>query len=643
MSTAWHTENQRDLVRRLSQIERRLRAAKNDADASYEVAEPEQGEVSSLDPQRDAPGGCAIDAISMTFRLSPFEREVLLLCAGVELDSAIANACAVANGASHKRYATFGIALRCLEDPHWSALSPSSALRYWHLIEVPSGENITSAALRIDESILHFLAGVHCLDPRLDALLDLHVSVGDLVPSHESLADRIAAGWKDSVQSVVQLSGSDVDASRDIAGRACAKSDASLYLLRAADVPSEPNERDRLSRLLNREFALRHGALFVDCEGTVLPQAARALLDRLGGMVFVASNEPVVLRRRPVVRVEVERPKPSEQEALWRETLGERLNGSASWLVSQFDLGARSIRSAGEAALRSAGHEELAQKAWRACCREARHGLDELAQRLQPTAGWNELVLPSLQMRALRDIASQVRCRSLVYERWGFASQGARGLGISALFAGASGTGKTMAAEVLARELQLDLFRIDLSQVVSKYIGETEKNLRRVFDAAEASGAVLLFDECDALFGKRSEVKDSHDRYANVEISYLLQRMESYRGLAILTTNMKSVLDPAFLRRLRFILQFAEPDSQLRAEIWRRAFPPQTPRRDIDIAKLARLNVTGGNIRNIAMHAAFVAADADEPVCMTHLLRAARCEYSKLDRQLSEAECRDWV
>jgi SpoVK/Ycf46/Vps4 family AAA+-type ATPase len=200
-----------------------------------------------------------------------------------------------------------------------------------------------------------------------------------------------------------------------------------------------------------------------------------------------------------------------------------------------------------------------------------------------------------------------------------------------------------MAAEVLADELQLDLYRIDLSSVVSKYIGETERNLRRVFDAAEEGGAILLFDEADALFGKRSEVKDSHDRYANIEVSYLLQRMEAYRGLAILTTNMRSALDNAFLRRIRFAVQFPFPDVVQRAEIWRRIFPPDTPLEGLDVEKLARLNVAGGNIRNIALNAAFLAADAEEPVRMTHLMRAARGEYAKLEKPLTEAEIGSWT
>jgi SpoVK/Ycf46/Vps4 family AAA+-type ATPase len=196
---------------------------------------------------------------------------------------------------------------------------------------------------------------------------------------------------------------------------------------------------------------------------------------------------------------------------------------------------------------------------------------------------------------------------------------------------------------VLANELALDLYKIDLSQVVSKYIGETEKNLRRVFDAAEAGGAILLFDEADALFGKRSEVKDSHDRYANIEVSYLLQRMEAYRGLAILTTNMKNALDPAFLRRIRFVVHFPFPDASQRMAIWQRIFPPQTPTQNLDAEKLAQLNVAGGNIRNIALAAAFLAAEEESPVTMRHLLQAARSEYLKIEKTLTAEEVRGWV
>jgi SpoVK/Ycf46/Vps4 family AAA+-type ATPase len=266
-----------------------------------------------------------------------------------------------------------------------------------------------------------------------------------------------------------------------------------------------------------------------------------------------------------------------------------------------------------------------------------------LARRIVPTADWADIVLPARQLAVLREIASHVRSRWHVYEHWGFAARHGRGLAINALFAGPSGTGKTMAAEVLASELRLDLFHIDLSQVVSKYIGETEKNLARLFDAAEGAGSILLFDEADAVFGRRSEVRDSHDRYANIEVSYLLQRMETFRGLAILTTNMKDGIDPAFLRRIRFLVHFPFPDIAERAEIWRRVFPAATPTRALDVTKLARLNLSGANIRDIALRAAFLATADREPVSMRHLAGAARSELLKLEKSLSESELATWT
>ena len=229
------------------------------------------------------------------------------------------------------------------------------------------------------------------------------------------------------------------------------------------------------------------------------------------------------------------------------------------------------------------------------------------------TALWDSLVIPAAPRKILKEIGAQSRQRL----------EGKRGTGITALFTGSSGTGKTMAGEVLAHDLHLNLYRIDLSQVVSKYIGKTEKNLRRLFDAAEEGGAILFFDEADALFGKRSEVKDSHDRYANIEINYLLQRMEDYPGLVILATNKKEALDDAFLRRLRFIVNFPFPNAKQRKDIWSRVFPTEVRTVDMDVDKLARLKVPGGIIRNIASLAASMAAEKGEPVRMKHLTRAA--------------------
>jgi SpoVK/Ycf46/Vps4 family AAA+-type ATPase len=258
--------------------------------------------------------------------------------------------------------------------------------------------------------------------------------------------------------------------------------------------------------------------------------------------------------------------------------------------------------------------------------------LGPLATRIEPQRAWTDLVLPDDMLAQLREIGGRVAQRRRVLRDWGFDARLSLGKGTTALFAGPSGTGKTLAAEVLARELGLDLHRIDLAGVVSKYIGETEKNLDRIFVAAETANAILFFDEADALFGKRSEVRDSHDRYANLEIAYLLQKMEQYEGVVILATNLRANLDDAFLRRLAFVVQFPFPDEILRRRIWSAVWPSATPLApDVDLDSLARdFKLTGGHIRNVALAAAFLAAEAGEPVNRAHLLHAIRRELQKL-------------
>jgi hypothetical protein len=280
--------------------------------------------------------------------------------------------------------------------------------------------------------------------------------------------------------------------------------------------------------------------------------------------------------------------------------------------------------------------QSLAQQVWQCCRERARGGLDALAQRVDSRACFDDVVLRPAQMLMLRDIAEHLRHRHTVYDVWGMGGTSTRGRGLCALFTGESGTGKTLAAEAIANEVGLDLYRVDLATVVSKYIGETEKNLKRLFDAADDSGAVLLFDEADAIFGKRSEVKDSHDRYANIEIAYLLQRVEAYRGLAILTTNMKSALDRAFLRRIRFVVQFPFPDAPARERIWRLQFPPRAPLAEIDFNALARLQLSGGHINSIAVNGAFRAAAGRRRIDQAVLMEAARAELAKLERPMGE-------
>jgi hypothetical protein len=640
-SLSWTDANQRLLVAEFGRLRARLAAHGDSTHAAVELT------VAGA----SMPAPAAIDQVSQAFGLSAFERDLLLLCAGAEMDAQLASLCTAATGEGRRQGPTFAIALGAFEEPHWSALAPVRPLRRWRLIEVDGasgGAGLAQARLRIDERVLHYLAGVNYLDTRLRSLLTDVPSPSLMAPSHRAMCDE-AARWlaqSEAPDVVFQLTGDDPLGQIDVAARIAEASDRAPFLLRAEDVPSGHDELDALLTLLDREAALL-GAAWIVSSDDALPRQARRLVERLRGLVVVTGPQVHALDRASK-RLGVGKPEPAEQKSLWQTALGPgaaALDGALDGVAGQFRLSARRIESEGGQLAPALAAATVApdRLVWAACRTMGRSKLDELAQRIDVAAAWDDLILPPAQKATLREIASHVRHRLTVYVDWGFAEKSARGLGISALFAGESGTGKTMAAEVLAGDLQLDVYRIDLSSVVSKYIGETEKNLRRVFDAAEESGAILLFDEADALFGKRSEVKDSHDRYANIEVSYLLQRMETYRGLCILTSNLKASLDVAFQRRLRFIVQFPFPDLQQREAIWRTSFPPRTPLGHVDYASLAKVNMAGGHIRNIALNAAFGAAEAGEAVSMRHLLQAAHLEASKRERPLSESEIRGWV
>lgn len=650
----WLEGNQQYLVAALARVRRSLESwiqRQSAGDAGNKPNAAVEGEEEIPEPSG---GPSAVSALASALRLSAFERDLLLLCAGPDLDARFGALVAQAQPDARRSFATFGLALAALPNAHWSALLPASPLRRWRLIEVGSGDSLTGSPLRIDEWALHLLAGTPHLDDRLRALTRPVAQGTALAPSHRAVAERIVGAWAHSKEvslPMIGLSGGGPDDQAAIAEAAAAAMRCRLYRVAASEVPGPATERENFARLWEREAWLCGNLLLLDFheghEGD--SRSALALCESLQAPVICVSRDGLRLNHRRITPFEVSAASASEQHQLWRESLGPAaatLNGQLQSVASQFSFSARQIQDAA-ASLRtiSAGQDISAARSeiWRLCRVQSSHRLDTLAQRIDQRSTWEDLVLPEEPLGILRDIARHARQRFRVYETWGFGAKGSRGLGISALFSGPSGTGKTLAAEVLANELDLDLFRIDLSSVVSKYIGETEKNLRRVFDAAEAGGAILLFDEADALFGKRSEVKDSHDRYANIEVSYLLQRMENYRGLAILTTNLKQSLDPAFTRRLRFMVQFPFPDFAQRAEIWRRSFPSAMPSEALDPEKLARLNVAGGNIRNIALNGAFLAADAGEPVRMKHLLQAARRECARLERSPSESELNGWV
>lgn len=655
----WYTANHRYLMGLVSQTRQaleRLIAQNQQGNEAWEkgifINDPDDPAFAQAPP--------AIEQLCAVFGLSAFEREILLLCAGMEFDRNWGQLCAMAEGQPQLEYPTFSLALSISSSPYWGALTQNAALRRWRLIEVGAAHALSISPLRLDEQITHYLAGLNPVDERWQQLGASPLQTENLVPSHAALAAQMVNCWVQASQQqqvlpILQLCGTETASKKAIAAHTCHSLGLTGYAINAQNLPRESHQQHLLRCLWEREWQLYQRVILLDSDRLESSEAEREntitqLLETLDAPLIISSLERRRGIQRPLFTLDVNHPTPAEQRQVWQTALSEisfNANGHIDRLVSHFNLSTATITATTWQF--KTQHNPTSDSAqafrslWDVCRSQARPRLDELAQPIEATAQWEDLVLPPNEMGVLRDIAAHLRQRSKVYEQWGFAAKGGRGLGISAMFAGASGTGKTLAAEVLGNTLHLDVYRIDLSAVVSKYIGETEKNLRRVFDAAEGGGVILLFDEADALFGKRTEVKDSHDRHANIEVSYLLQRMEAYRGLAILTTNLKTSLDQAFLRRLRFIVQFPFPDAKQRAEIWRRVFPAPTPTADLDFEKLAKLSVTGGNIRNIALNAAFLAADADEAVGMKHILQAAKSEYIKMERPLTDVEIKGWI
>jgi DNA polymerase III delta prime subunit len=378
----------------------------------------------------------------------------------------------------------------------------------------------------------------------------------------------------------------------------------------------------------------------------------RFLADRPAvNVVLTAETGPGELRAIlgvNLIEVEIAPPTVSQRAQLWRAAVGEDIarDRAELWdaLSAKFRFGPGKIRASVEALQwgeASTGEGSAWDQALHRACRAASsQGLEALVHKLPIKYRWADLVLPEDVMEQLREIRNCVRLRRRVYDDWGFEGKFSLGKGLNVIFSGGPGTGKTMSAEILAGDLGLDLYQIDLSTVVSKYIGETEKNLSRIFREAQSANCILLFDEADALFGKRSEVRDSHDRYANIEINYLLQRMDNYEGVVILTTNMLRNLDAAFTRRIHYTVEFPFPDERQREELWSKVFPAETPRSDdLDLTFLARrFKLTGASIKNIALNGAFLAAADGRVVDMAHVVGALKREYRKMGKLCSRSE-----
>lgn len=524
-----------------------------------------------------------------------------------------------------------------------------SALFNLRLLRFVGGTDV-AARLRpvvVDEGVVKFLLG----DTGWPAALAAYAgSVPDLVgtPAQE-LSEALERHLKTGKAATAQLFGPDLSEQYDLALSALGALNLPVVVLRLESFVSSDSLGsdlpllERESRLKGFAFVLEahFGRLDVSEEQWSAPKLEGLVANVVGHLqapVVVLCEEPLQLGAgRPSLLLEVPHLSRSQQRELWAELLRLKSPQEARLreLTDQFDLTGNGIVERAQAAqldlpARASDAVKL-ERAWEACRLSGRQRLGKLAERLTGQPGWDDLILPPQDLQVLEQIVLHVKHRTQVYEEWGMGRH-QRGLGITALFSGPSGTGKTLASEVVAHALQLDLYRVDVSNMVSKYIGETEKNLKKIFDAADEGGVILLFDEADSLFGKRGDVQSSNDRFANTQVNYLLQRMESYRGLALLTTNLESGMDSAFMRRLRFTLNFRNPEAAERERIWRRAFPKQVDVSALNFQQLASVKLAGGNIRSIALNAAFLAASRAEALNMTLMREAIRGEWRKLGR-----------
>ncbi|HWO72388.1 MAG TPA: ATP-binding protein [Dehalococcoidia bacterium] len=607
-----------------------------------------------------------LDRITRIFGLRPEERSVLLVALAASIDSAYEKVYAYANDDITRRRPTVEVALAVIADDPAAAVSlrplfyADAPLVRHRLLSVseessPPSASLLTRRLEIDEHIAEVLLGAaSALDPRLARVARSRPALGDdLEPELAQALGRLLSGHP---QARVYLSGRWELEKEAATAAACQAAGLRLIVvdtpaLRQADSPAD------LLALVVRDARLLHaGLLFAnwDASGETEPEPGRLavhlrpLIETHPLPVFFGgvSESPRSVPCEVQFQADVGHPSYAQRRREWQRAGA--APDDADQLAATFRLGAGEIRAAVRMARSIANARGAAEPSFddlKAAARlQSQPRLTSLAQRIVPHFTWEDIVLPQDRLDQLREIAAQVLHQHVVYEEWGFGSKVSLGRGVTALFAGQSGTGKTMAAEIIAGELGLEMYKIDLSGLVSKYIGETEKNLARVFDEAGASNAILFFDEADAVFGKRTEVRDSHDRYANIEVSYLLQKMEEYDGIVVLATNLRSNLDEAFLRRMKAVVEFPFPEEDDRLRIWQRTLTSSAPvAEDVDLPFLARqFRIAGGNIKNIVLLAAFLAAERRQPIRMVHLIRAAKREFQKLGRLIAESDFGPW-
>jgi SpoVK/Ycf46/Vps4 family AAA+-type ATPase len=637
-------------------------------------------QICAIESSADA-AGCDLrmNRIAQLFGLSPLEREVLLIGLAAEINLKYERLYAYLQDDVTKKRPTVDLVMRLL-CPNVPArvearrlFEADASLLRWELVTLHDDPNarrpvLLARYLKLDERIARYLLGYDEVDSRLTPLTSDSSDRprGELTPLIQGRLEHWGEKWNldwSTRSPVVLFHGRYGTGKRAAAASLASAMRREVLIFSALDLVNRGLNRDQALKIAEREGILMNALVcWDDADIFLTPQTGSDAEHRAFIQMIAQSRVPIILLAnkawepahelgdRPFLRLELPDPTYSDRQAFWAASIGGELDKLSETdltsLSGRFRLTNGQIFDAVARARTLAwvrdpdnGHLSMADIEM-ACRNQAQHRLGTLARKLNPRYRWDDIVLPRLQMSTLRMICTTIRQRPVVYGDWGFDRKLALGKGLIALFAGPSGTGKTMAAEIVANDLGLDVYKIDLSSVVSKYIGETEKNLEKIFSEAQDSDAILFFDEADALFGKRSEVKDAHDRYANIETAYLLQRTEEYNGLVILASNIKKNMDEAFVRRLHFLVDFPFPEEPERYEIWRRTFPHEAPRdADIDLAFLARkFRITGGNIRNIILAAAFLAAEDRTAIAMRHLVRGATYEFQKMGKLVVQTD-----
>lgn len=576
-------------------------------------------------------------------KLTSLEQWILLLCLGQEIDHRFASLCAEAQ--AKLAYPTINLVSNLFEQKD-SVLKALTRLRYWQLIKVGNETNRQfNCSLSLTEWALYYILGQGEMEQWLKIFLQpLEVKQPSLNCEQESV-HSIIKHWENKRHThtiaIAQFISDDKAHHKQIAALVAKHYQVPVYGFNLMSLPNHCYDLDSYKRLLEREILLRQGIYLIDCDylhrerlsdTNHIIHMLESLLKTIPKNCILSSTQPLQQLNIPLYPLYISKLAAADHLSLWQHALSESNLQIASNKLEQlsecFTLNRQQIEDI-VYSTNNPKENDLDEQIWQHCRQKTRKPIADMAKWLEPKATWQDLVLAEPELTLLKDIVEQFANRHQVYQAWGFNAKNQGYFALAVLFCGASGTGKTLAAQVLAKQLQLDLLQVDLSKVVSKYIGETEKNLEQIFQAAEQSSALLLFDEADALFGKRLQVTDSKDRYANISTSYLLQRIETFKGLTILTTNFKQAFDQAFIRRFRFIVEFSAPGKLQRELLWQQAFPQAVPTQALDYDKLSELSLTGGQINLIALNAAFKAAALSNVIDMELILASAKQEMAK--------------